>query len=97
MSGSEASKVHYYIDEKWDNAIDITMRSVFYGSLIGAVGGLFLLRGKTARVASLAFGAGFGAGGAYYQNQKAYEALWRSSGVKLVKPVSSSSDSSPKQ
>ncbi|RMZ56687.1 hypothetical protein APUTEX25_002776, partial [Auxenochlorella protothecoides] len=71
MSGSEASKVHYYIDEKWDNAIDITMRSVFYGSLIGAVGGLFLLRGKTARVASLAFGAGFGAGGAYYQNQKA--------------------------
>lgn len=44
MAESEASKVHYYIDEKWDNAIDITMRSVFYGSLVGAVGGLVLLR-----------------------------------------------------
>ncbi|KFM25979.1 Eukaryotic translation initiation factor isoform 4G-1 [Auxenochlorella protothecoides] len=88
MSGSEASKVHYYIDEKWDNAIDITMRSVFYGSLIGAVGGLFLLRGKTARVASLAFGAGFGAGGAYYQNQKAVTMATQGGDTISLRPLS---------
>ncbi len=37
MSGSEASKVHYYIDEKWDNAIDITMRQLgeILGKLLG--------------------------------------------------------------
>lgn len=28
---------HYYIDEKWDAAIDTTLRRVVYGSLVGGI------------------------------------------------------------
>ena len=35
---------HYYIDEKWDAAIDTTLRRVVYGSLVGGVAALMLFR-----------------------------------------------------
>ena len=34
----------HYIDEKWDKAIDSTLKSVVYGGLIGGVVGLVLFR-----------------------------------------------------
>jgi len=35
---------HYYIDEKWDAAIDTALRRVVYGSLAGGVAALLLFR-----------------------------------------------------
>lgn len=33
---------HYYIDEKWDAALDSTLRKVVYGSLVGGITAMVL-------------------------------------------------------
>ncbi len=33
---------HYYIDEKWDAALDSTLRKVVYGSLAGGITAMVL-------------------------------------------------------
>jgi hypothetical protein len=78
MSKNDLPK-ELYIDEKWDRFIDLTLRRVTYGTLAGGLFGLVLLRGGTARVASLAFGTGFGAGSAWQQSAKEFEDLIPSS------------------
>lgn len=64
-----------YIDEKWDRFIDLTVRRFTYGTLAGGLAGLLLLRGSSARVASLAFGSGFGVGSAWQQSSTEFEQL----------------------
>lgn len=54
-----------YIDAKWDKFIDLSLRRVVYGSLVGGAVAVLLLRGPQTRTAAIAFGAGFGAGSAY--------------------------------
>jgi hypothetical protein len=68
-----ASASHAYISDAWDAAIDTTLRKVVYGTLSGAVAGLILCRGGSARAAAAAFGAGFGAGSAYHENQELFD------------------------
>lgn len=41
---SEGPTPVYHIDEKLDHAIDLTMRRVFYGGLVGGLAGLVLAR-----------------------------------------------------
>lgn len=36
--------VEYYIDSKWDTAVDLTIRRVIYGSLFGGAAALLLFR-----------------------------------------------------
>ncbi|KAG7672527.1 hypothetical protein Ndes2526B_g08956 [Nannochloris sp. 'desiccata'] len=79
MSGDSSRPSHYYIDEKWDAAIDTTLRRVVYGSLAGGVAALMLFRGPSVRAATLALGAGFGAGTAYQQNQALFEEAFKGS------------------
>ncbi|KAI8105626.1 hypothetical protein M9434_000208 [Picochlorum sp. BPE23] len=64
---------HYYIDEKWDAALDSTLRKVVYGSLAGGITAMVLFRSGSTRAALTAFGAGFGAGSAYYENQAMFQ------------------------
>ena len=72
-AGDAASPSHTYISEAWDAAIDTTLRKVVYGTLTGAAAGLILFRGGSARAAVTAFGAGFGAGSAYHENQDMFD------------------------
>jgi len=44
MPGDSSRPSHYYIDEKWDAAVDTTLRRVVYGSLVGGVAALMLFR-----------------------------------------------------
>jgi hypothetical protein len=45
MSESSTSRPsHFYIDEKWDAALDSTLRKVVYGSLAGGAAALLLFR-----------------------------------------------------
>lgn len=74
---SESKPSHVYLDEKWDAALDSTLRRVVYGSLAGGAAALLLFRGGSARAAVTAFGAGFGAGGAYYENQEMFEKAFK--------------------
>jgi len=64
---------HSYIDEKWDAALDVTLRRVVYGSMAGGLAALVLFRSGSARAAVTAFGAGFGAGSSYNENQAMFE------------------------
>lgn len=44
MAPPESEVTPYYINEEWDKAIDVTLKSVVYGSLIGGAVGLVLFR-----------------------------------------------------
>lgn len=79
-STAAASPSHGYISESWDAAIDTTLRKVVYGTLAGAAAGLILCRGGSARAAATAFGAGFGAGSAYQENQEMFEKAFAGAG-----------------
>mmetsp|Transcript_40294 Transcript_40294/g.114077 ORF Transcript_40294/g.114077 Transcript_40294/m.114077 type:complete len:80 (+) Transcript_40294:195-434(+) len=63
------------MDDKWDKCIDTFLRRAVYGSLAGGVAGLVLLRGGSARIASLTFGAGVGVGSAFEECSKELESL----------------------
>lgn len=68
---------HSYIDEKWDAALDVTLRRVVYGSMAGGLAALVLFRSGSARAAVTAFGAGFGAGSSYNENQAMFEKAFK--------------------
>ncbi len=72
-ASTASSPSHAYISESWDAAIDTTLRKVVYGTMSGAVAGLILFRGGSARAAASAFGARFGAGSAYHENQEMFD------------------------
>ena len=72
-TATATSPSHAYISETWDAAIDTSLRKLVYGPLAGAAGGLILCRGGSARAAVTAFGAGFGAGSAYHENQALFD------------------------
>eukprot|EP00890_Picochlorum_soloecismus_P003315 jgi/Picsp_1/3985/NSC_01497-R1_hypothetical protein CHLNCDRAFT_142386 [Chlorella variabilis] len=74
---SAKSPSHIYIDEKWDATIDTTLRRVVYGTMAGGLAALTLFRGATARAAVTAFGAGFGAGSSYFENQELFEKAFK--------------------
>lgn len=97
---------HYYIDEKWDAALDSTLRKVVYGSLAGGITAMVLFSTSGSRIhqrlhiffvnvllsfagsgstraALTAFGAGFGAGSAYYENQAMVRYMLRMESVSL--------------
>ncbi|WPT16333.1 hypothetical protein PSENEW3_00004340 [Picochlorum sp. SENEW3] len=84
---------HYYIDEKWDAALDSTLRKVVYGSLAGGITAMVLFRSGSTRAALTAFGAGFGAGSAYYENQ----AMVRSKRLYKCPPQGNHSSSSTRR
>ncbi|DBA98262.1 hypothetical protein WJX77_003043 [Trebouxia sp. C0004] len=73
QSRSDSRPVEYYIDEKWDRCIDLTLRRVTYSSLAVGVVALVVLRGSGVRAATTAFGAGFGAGSAYGDCQREFQ------------------------
>ncbi|KIY94815.1 hypothetical protein MNEG_13147 [Monoraphidium neglectum] len=62
-------------DEKWDRLIDTSLRRVVYGTLAGGAVALLLLRGPLTRTASIAFGAGCGAGSAWTACSKDFAGL----------------------
>ncbi|KAL3156369.1 hypothetical protein ABBQ38_000684 [Trebouxia sp. C0009 RCD-2024] len=70
---SRRRPAEYYIDEKWDRCIDLTLRRVTYSSLAAGAVALVLLRGGGVRAATTAFGAGFGAGSAYGDCQREFQ------------------------
>lgn len=70
---STATATATYISETWDAAIDTSLRKLVYGTLAGAAAGLILCRGGSARAAVTTFGAGFGAGSAYHENQELFD------------------------
>lgn len=59
----------FHIDERWDAAIDITLRRVALGAVLGGVSAIVLFRSPTARASILSLGIGFGAGTAFEQSQ----------------------------
>jgi hypothetical protein len=59
----------FHIDERWDAAIDLTLRRVTLGAVLGAVSAIVLFRSPTARASMLSLGIGFGAGTAFEQSQ----------------------------
>jgi hypothetical protein len=59
----------FHIDERWDAAIDLTLRRVTLGAVLGAVSATVLFRSPTARASILSLGIGFGAGTAFEQSQ----------------------------
>lgn len=65
------SKSPYYIDEKWDAALDTILRQTVYGFLGGGLAAIVIFRGPCARASVTSLGAGFGAGSAF----KASEAM----------------------
>lgn len=73
QSGSDSRPVEYYIDEKWDKCIDLTLRRVTYSTLAAGAVALVVLRGGGVRAATTAFGAGFGAGSAYGNCQREFQ------------------------
>lgn len=79
LESVDTSPSHAYVSEAWDAAIDTALRKVVYGTLSGAVAGLVLCRSGSSRAALAAFGAGFGAGSAYHENQEMFDKLFSSS------------------
>lgn len=73
QSRSERRPVEYYVDEKWDKCIDLTLRRVTYSSLAAGAVALVALRGAGVRAATTAFGAGVGAGSAYGDCQREFQ------------------------
>lgn len=76
-NGENTMNSHSYIDEKWDAALDLTLRRVVYGSMAGGLAALVLFRSGSARAAVTAFGAGFGAGSSYNENQAMFEKAFK--------------------
>lgn len=62
--------------QKWDAAMDITMRRFVYGSLSGAASALLLFRSPTTRWAAVAFGAGAGVGSAFTDSSELFRGLF---------------------
>ncbi|KAF6252212.1 hypothetical protein COO60DRAFT_1554375, partial [Scenedesmus sp. NREL 46B-D3] len=62
-----------FADEKWDRLIDLSLRRTVYGVLGGSLVALALFRGPSTRAASVAFGAGFGAGSAWQACAKDFQ------------------------
>ncbi|CAM6088179.1 unnamed protein product [Calypogeia fissa] len=52
------------LDDKWDAAIDLTLRRFVYSTAGGAVAALALFRSPVTRWSAIAFGAGLGLGSA---------------------------------
>ena len=59
----------FHIDERWDAAIDITLRRVALGAVLGGVSALVLFRHPTARASVVSLCIGWGAGTAFEQSQ----------------------------
>lgn len=59
----------FHIDERWDAAIDLTLRRLTLGAILGGVSAIVLFRSPTARASVLSLGIGFGAGTAFEQSQ----------------------------
>lgn len=72
--------------QKWDAAMDITLRRLVYGSLAGAASALLLFRSPTTRWAALAFGAGAGVGSAVTDSSELYRGLFRANLSSLSSP-----------
>eukprot|EP00884_Botryococcus_braunii_P007224 jgi/Botrbrau1/16502/Bobra.0142s0096.1 len=62
----------FSLDPRWDRAIDVTLRRIFYGSLGGAIVAFTLFRSPAGRFGTVMFGAGFGAGAAYVEAQELF-------------------------
>eukprot|EP00793_Prasinoderma_coloniale_P004111 PRCOL_00006286-RA len=73
------------LDAKWDKAIDITMRRLFYGGLSGAAAGAVFSGSTTGRVAAMAFGAGCGVGSAYAECADDFRSLASAEPTKATK------------
>lgn len=68
-----------FVDEKWDKFIDLSLRRTVYGTLAGGLLALTVFRGGSTCIASVAFGAGFGAGSAWQACAKDFEGSVKSS------------------
>lgn len=62
-----------YINQQWDQAIDLTVRRVVYGALAGGAAAVLLARSPSARAAAVAFGVGTGVGTAYSDSQTMFK------------------------
>ncbi|KAL2623289.1 hypothetical protein R1flu_003494 [Riccia fluitans] len=64
MEAKGSSRADLLLDEKWDAAIDLTLRRVVYSTAGGAAVALTLFRSPSTRWSAIAFGAGIGLGSA---------------------------------
>ncbi|BBN13727.1 MICOS complex subunit MIC10 [Marchantia polymorpha subsp. ruderalis] len=64
MEAKGSRSADLLLDQKWDAAIDLTLRRVVYSSAGGAAAALTLFRSPTTRWSAIAFGAGIGLGSA---------------------------------
>ncbi|OAE22670.1 hypothetical protein AXG93_2675s1030 [Marchantia polymorpha subsp. ruderalis] len=63
MEAKGSRSADLLLDQKWDAAIDLTLRRVVYSSAGGAAAALTLFRSPTTRWSAIAFGAGIGSRG----------------------------------
>lgn len=73
--------------QKWDAAMDLTLRRFVYGTLSGAASALLLFRSPTTRWAAVAFGAGAGVGSAFTDSSQLFRGLFVSNLSSLSKPA----------
>eukprot|EP00320_Phaeocystis_rex_P004331 CAMPEP_0119063730 /NCGR_PEP_ID=MMETSP1178-20130426/6990_1 /TAXON_ID=33656 /ORGANISM="unid sp, Strain CCMP2000" /LENGTH=84 /DNA_ID=CAMNT_0007045109 /DNA_START=46 /DNA_END=300 /DNA_ORIENTATION=+ len=64
-SSSSTGRPELRVAELWDSSIENTIRKLAYGTILGALGGLFLFRTPVARSAIAGMGAGIGIGMGY--------------------------------
>ncbi|KAL3690833.1 hypothetical protein R1sor_004484 [Riccia sorocarpa] len=64
MDAKGSNSTDLLIDQKWDAAIDLTLRRVVYSTAGGAAVALTLFRSPSTRWSAIAFGAGIGLGSA---------------------------------
>ncbi|EFN58082.1 hypothetical protein CHLNCDRAFT_142386 [Chlorella variabilis] len=76
MSSSSGEVKQHFTDRRWDEALDLMLRRLCYGTLAGGVAGFLLLRAPTARATALGVGAGFGLGSAYQKNQDLFHEIF---------------------
>jgi inner membrane organizing system protein 1 len=63
------------VAELWDASIENTVRKLAYGTILGALGGLFLFRAPVARSAVAGLGAGIGIGMGYTECKHEFDQM----------------------
>lgn len=73
MSSADAPASELELSQKWDRAVENSLRKTGNGALIAVLPSLILFRRAIPRFAGIAFGAGFGAGMSYVEAKYTFQ------------------------
>ncbi|GAQ85802.1 hypothetical protein KFL_002550090 [Klebsormidium nitens] len=73
MSDAKQRPPELLVDERWDKAVDLTLRRFVYSGAAGSLAALLLFRSPSTRLATVAFSAGAGLGSAYSDAARLFE------------------------